>query len=61
MKKLKKLMRLLGLLLLLALASIGVGLTGGVPIPVHPKKDEMEIKIELVESDEDDLHENENK
>ena len=54
MKSLKKILRMSGLLLLLILASIGVGFSGGIPVPPLYKKDEsLEIKIELVESNED--------
>jgi hypothetical protein len=55
MKNLKKTMRLLGLFLLIVLASIGIGISGGVPIsPSNKREDAFEIKIELVESNEDE-------
>jgi hypothetical protein len=55
MKSFKKTLRLLGLVLLIVLASFGVGFGGGVPIPPSRKKeDTIEIKVELVESKEDE-------
>lgn len=54
MKSFKKILRLLGLVLLIVLASVGIGFGGGVPIPTSNKKeDTIEIKVELVESNED--------
>lgn len=51
MQNFKKTMRLFGLGLLLALATLGVGIAGGVPISSNKKRDEPdEIKIELVET-----------
>lgn len=54
MKSFKKILRLLGLVLLIVLASVGLGIGGGIPIPPSNKKeDTIEIKVELVESNED--------
>lgn len=54
MKSFKKILRLLGLVFLIVLATVGIGIGGSVPIPISSKKeDNIEIKIELVESNED--------
>lgn len=54
MKSFKRILRLLGLVLLIVLACVGIGFGGGVPIPTSNKKeDTIEIKVELVESNED--------
>ena len=54
MKRFKKILKLLGLVCLIVLASVGIGITGGIPIPSSKKKENnIEIKIELVESTED--------
>lgn len=53
MKSFKKILRLLGLVLLIVLASVGLGIGGGIPIqPSNKKEDVIEIKVELVESNE---------
>lgn len=50
MKKLKKVLRVMHLVFLISIATIGIGLTGGIPIiPVYKKDDGHEIKIERVE------------
>jgi hypothetical protein len=50
MKKLKKLLRLLVLICLLVLASFGIGLNGGVPLPVIKRKNSYEeVRIELID------------
>ncbi len=50
-KSFKKLMRLLGLIVLIVLASIGIGIGGGMPIPAKGKKeDSIETVIGLGES-----------
>lgn len=56
MKKFSKTLRVLRLVFLISIATLGIGLTGGVPIiPVYKKDDGDEIKIELVEpSDQED-------
>ncbi len=54
MKSFKKTLKLLGLVLLIVLASVGIGISGGVSIPPTKKKeDTIEIKVELVESTKD--------
>jgi hypothetical protein len=54
MKSFKKILKLLGLTLLIVLASVGIGFGGVIPIPPSNKKDDtIEIKVELVESNED--------
>lgn len=56
MKKFKRIMKLLALICLIALAVMGVGLSGGVPIPLSNKReDTIEANIELVESEKDEV------
>lgn len=51
MKKLKKAIKLFALVCLILLASLGIGMVGGIPIPFSDKrKQTADIKIELVES-----------
>jgi hypothetical protein len=51
-EKIQKSLRMLLLILLIFLASIGVGMSGGVPIPIKNKKDDSkETQIELVEEE----------
>ncbi|RWX02247.1 hypothetical protein [Flavobacterium cerinum] len=48
----KKLLRLLWLIVFMILASVGVGLGGGVPLPLSARKrDATEVQTELPESD----------
>ncbi|SDB31242.1 hypothetical protein SAMN03097699_0642 [Flavobacteriaceae bacterium MAR_2010_188] len=56
MKKFKKIIRLLCLILMILLASIGVGLAGGMPIPINARREDMttEVKIEQVDKKEDE-------
>jgi hypothetical protein len=50
MKRLKKILRLAGLVLLISLALCGIGIIGGVPVPPPRKKeDAIELRIELKE------------
>ena len=50
MKKIKRIARLLGLVCLIVLASIGIGISGGVPILLLKKRRESEKEnTELVE------------
>lgn len=50
MKKIKKMIKLLAFVSLLALAGVGVGLSGGVPIPLLKNRRDFEKEdIELVE------------
>jgi hypothetical protein len=54
MQSFKKTMRLFGLGLLIVLATLGVGIGGGVPIsPNKKREDSNEIKTELVEIKDD--------
>lgn len=50
MQHLKKAFRLLCLSALIILASFGVGLSGGVAIPISRKREDNPVTIELVES-----------
>lgn len=55
MKRIKKIARLLGWILLISLAICGVGIAGGVPIPPSNKREnEIEMQIELYESEENE-------
>ena len=49
MQSLKKAFRLLGLSALIILASFGVGLSGGIAIPISRRKENNPISIELAE------------
>jgi len=54
MKKIKKALRLFLWICLILLAGIGIGLSGGVPIPTNnARKDKSEINNEMVEEEED--------
>ncbi len=54
MKRFKKTLRLSGLVLLMVLASLGIGLSGGVALPRSGKKeDAIEINEEFPESTKD--------
>jgi hypothetical protein len=60
MQSLKKVIRMLILTTLIILASVGVGLNGGITIAVSKRREDNPVTIELVESDkekseEDDL------
>ncbi len=54
MQSLKKAFRLLCLSVLIILASFGVGLSGGIAIPVSRKREDNTITTELVESNNED-------
>ena len=55
MVRFKKFVRISFFILLIVLASLGVGLSGGVPIPFSNKRrQESEIKIELIKEDKDE-------
>jgi hypothetical protein len=52
-KKLKKILRIAGMVMLMVLASFGVGLMGGVPIPINKRRENaIELHVELKESEE---------
>ena len=51
MQSLKKAFRLIGLSALLLLATLGIGISGGIPMSSSKRKDKNQIKIEW-------LHEN---
>ncbi len=52
MKKIKKALRVLAFICLLLLAGIGVGISGGVPIPLTKnRRDSEKENIELIESE----------
>ncbi len=54
MERFKNILKLSALALLIVLASVGIGMAGGVPIPSSNKrKDSTDLKIELVESNVD--------
>ncbi|WP_316814697.1 hypothetical protein [Pedobacter nyackensis] len=50
MKSLNRTFRLICLSLLIILASIGVGIAGGIAIPLSRKKDDEPVQIELPET-----------
>lgn len=55
MKQIKKAAKLLVLIILIVLASIGIGLAGGIPLSMSkPRKDPEKEDIELVENQEID-------
>ena len=55
MKRLKQTVRILSLVLLIILAAVGIGITGAAPIlSTNKERIAEEIKIELLESREDD-------
>ncbi|MEX2344170.1 MAG: hypothetical protein WD604_01075 [Balneolaceae bacterium] len=55
MKKVRKCLKILRLVLLILFASLGIGITGGIPIlPVYKKEDDAEFKIELVKPENDE-------
>ncbi len=44
-------MRLMGLAAMIVLASFGVGLAGGITIPVSKRREGIVVQIELMEED----------
>ena len=55
MKRFKLILRRLLLISLIVLASVGIGLSGGIPIPSFGKReDKQEINNEAVEIDEEE-------
>jgi len=54
MQRFKRLMRLLIFLVFILLASVGVGLSGGIPIKsLNVRRDPQEEKIELIDQNEE--------
>jgi hypothetical protein len=54
MKSLKKGLKLICLVLMICLATIGISIAGGAPVPLSRRKEnDPQIKIELVESKEE--------
>ncbi|WP_379084774.1 hypothetical protein [Pedobacter sp. UC225_65] len=54
MKFFKKLMRIIVLIFLILLATVGVGLSGGIPTPSSGRKENtIEIRTEIEEEDEE--------
>jgi len=48
-------LRIAGMVMLIVLASFGIGIAGGAPVPANRRKDNsIEIKTELKEADEDE-------
>ncbi len=54
MKTFKKYLRRSGFILMIILASFGIALVGGVPIPFNRKGDSFKTPIELVEIKDED-------
>lgn len=55
MERVKKALRLFVFICLIVLASIGVGLSGGIPIPMsNSRKDTEKENIELIENQEEE-------
>ena len=55
MERIKKALRLFVLIILIVLASLGVGISGGVPIPtIKRKEDAIQIKVESKKTAQDD-------
>jgi hypothetical protein len=55
MQDFKRKLHLVGLVLIMLLATVGISLGGGIPIPMSGKKEDgPPIKIELVKEDEED-------
>ena len=55
MEKIKRFIKILGLVVLMFLASIGIGLVGGIPIMPSNKRDNtIQIKTEVEESSDDE-------
>lgn len=55
MERVKKALRLFVFICLIVLASIGIGLSGGIPIPMsNSRKDTEKENIELIENQEEE-------
>jgi hypothetical protein len=60
MKKIKKALRLFALVCLILLATLGIGIAGGIPLTASNKRNQTpDINIELVETNEDEAEEKE--
>ncbi len=46
-------MRFMGLAVMIVLASFGVGLSGGIAVPVSKRREEIVVQVELMEEDEE--------
>jgi len=46
-------MRFMGLAVMIVLASFGVGLSGGITIPISKRREEIVAQVELMEKDEE--------
>lgn len=44
-------MRLMGLAVMIVLASFGVGLAGGITIPISKRREGIVVQVELMEED----------
>jgi len=56
MSRIKKAARLLAFICLIALAGIGIGISGGVPLPtIKNKRDSGKENIELLENQDENL------
>lgn len=53
MKRIKEIIRLLGVVLLITMAPIGIGLAGGVPLQITHKRESEVHAVEWVMSDEE--------
>jgi hypothetical protein len=53
MKSLKNIFKLSGMICLIVLASVGIGIGGGIPVVSTKKEDRIEIKTEVPESKEE--------
>jgi len=51
MRKIKKALRLIGLAVMIVLASFGVGLSGGITIPVSKRREGIVVQVEVMEED----------
>ncbi len=57
-KNFKKILRIAGMVMLMVLASFGVGLVGGVPVPMNKRRENIiELRAEQKERDENKAEE----
>ena len=57
MQGLKKAFRLIGLSAMLLLATLGIGISGGVPVPSSKRKDKNTVTSEWVREDKEESEE----